>query len=179
MIELIDAQAQEAVIKVIGVGGCGGNAVDHMIVQGVQGVEFICANTDAQALSRSPAHKTIQLGQSGLGAGSRWVSSHGSADILPEAVPEDSLLPTERDLLDHPGKVTAEIAKAFAESEFEKYRVVQDRLFESDFDRMINKATQKYSAASRNDQPTNAKQAEIGNKAFGDANKMAASATDA
>lgn len=43
----------------------------------------------------------------------------------------------QRDLLDHPGKVTAEIAKAFAESEFEKYRIVQDRLFESDFDRMI------------------------------------------
>ena len=43
----------------------------------------------------------------------------------------------ERDLLDHPGKVTAEIAKAFAESEFEKYRIIQDRLFESDFDRMI------------------------------------------
>ena len=43
----------------------------------------------------------------------------------------------ERDLLDHPGKVTAEIAKAFAESEFEKYRVIQDRLFESDFDRVI------------------------------------------
>ncbi len=43
----------------------------------------------------------------------------------------------QRDLLDHPGKVTAEIAKAFAESEFEKYRTVQDRLFESDFDRMI------------------------------------------
>ena len=45
----------------------------------------------------------------------------------------------ERDLLDHPGKVTAEIAKAFAESEFEKYRVIQDRLFESDFDRAIKK----------------------------------------
>ena len=44
----------------------------------------------------------------------------------------------QRDLLEHPGKVTAEIAKAFAESEFEKYRIVQDRLFESDFDRMIN-----------------------------------------
>ena len=43
----------------------------------------------------------------------------------------------ERDLLDHPGKVSAEIAKAFAESEFEKYRIVQDRLFESDFDRML------------------------------------------
>ena len=45
----------------------------------------------------------------------------------------------EREILDHPGKVTQEIAKAFAESEFEKYRVVQDRLFESDFDRHIKK----------------------------------------
>ena len=43
----------------------------------------------------------------------------------------------QRDLLEHPGKVSAEIAKAFAESEFEKYRIVQDRLFESDFDRML------------------------------------------
>ncbi len=72
MIELIDAQAQEAVIKVIGVGGCGGNAVDHMIVQGVQGVEFICANTDAQALKRNQAKSQLQLGgeiTKGLGAG--------------------------------------------------------------------------------------------------------------
>jgi hypothetical protein len=49
----------------------------------------------------------------------------------------------ERDLLDHPGKVTAEIAKAFAESEFEKYRIVQDRLFESDFDRIIKQLPKK------------------------------------
>ncbi len=72
MIELIDAQAQEAVIKVIGVGGCGGNAVDHMITQGVQGVEFICANTDAQALKRNQAKTQLQLGgeiTKGLGAG--------------------------------------------------------------------------------------------------------------
>lgn len=72
MIELIDAQSQEAVIKVIGVGGCGGNAVDHMIVQGVQGVEFICANTDAQALKRNQAKTQLQLGTGitkGLGAG--------------------------------------------------------------------------------------------------------------
>ena len=72
MIELIDAQAQEAVIKVIGVGGCGGNAVDHMIVHGVEGVEFICANTDAQALKRNQAKTQIQLGTGitkGLGAG--------------------------------------------------------------------------------------------------------------
>jgi cell division protein FtsZ len=58
-------------IKVIGVGGGGGNAVDHMVLRNVQGVEFICANTDAQALSRSLVSKTIQLGQTGLGAGSK------------------------------------------------------------------------------------------------------------
>ena len=72
MIELIDAQSQEAVIKVIGVGGCGGNAVDHMIAQGVQGVEFVVANTDAQALKRNSAKIQIQLGSNvtkGLGAG--------------------------------------------------------------------------------------------------------------
>jgi cell division protein FtsZ len=72
MIELIDAQTQEAVIKVIGVGGCGGNAVDHMIAQGVSGVEFICANTDAQALKRNQAKVQLQLGTGvtkGLGAG--------------------------------------------------------------------------------------------------------------
>ena len=49
----------------------------------------------------------------------------------------------ERDLLEHPGKVSAEVAKAFAESEFEKYRVVQDRLFESDFDQMIKQLPEK------------------------------------
>ena len=72
MIELIDAQSQEAVIKVIGVGGCGGNAVDHMIAQGVSGVEFICVNTDAQALKRNKAQVQLQLGTTvtkGLGAG--------------------------------------------------------------------------------------------------------------
>ena len=46
----------------------------------------------------------------------------------------------EREILDHPGKVSQEVAKAFAESKFEKYRIVQDRLFESDFDRHIKKA---------------------------------------
>ncbi len=72
MIELIDAQSQEAVIKVIGVGGCGGNAVDHMIAHGVAGVEFICVNTDAQALKRNQAKVQLQLGTGvtkGLGAG--------------------------------------------------------------------------------------------------------------
>ena len=72
MFEIVDAQAQEAVIKVVGVGGCGGNAVDHMIDKGVQGVEFISANTDAQALKRNQAKLQLQLGAGvtkGLGAG--------------------------------------------------------------------------------------------------------------
>jgi len=72
-IEMIEEEMfnQGTQIKVIGVGGGGGNAVEHMIQTAVGGVEFICANTDAQALSRSAAHKTIQLGATGLGAGSK------------------------------------------------------------------------------------------------------------
>ena len=72
MFEIMDAQPQEAVIKVIGVGGCGGNAVDHMIEQGVQGVEFVAINTDAQALKRNKARSQLQIGSGitkGLGAG--------------------------------------------------------------------------------------------------------------
>jgi len=57
------------IIKVVGVGGAGGNAVQHMINKGVAGVEFIVANTEAQALSLSKAHNVIQIGESGLGAG--------------------------------------------------------------------------------------------------------------
>lgn len=68
-IEIVEKEPNGTVIKVIGVGGAGGNAVDHMIREGVQGVEFICANTDAQALKRSLAQTKIQLGGSGLGAG--------------------------------------------------------------------------------------------------------------
>ena len=72
-IEMIESEEfnQGTQIKVIGVGGGGGNAVEHMISRSVQGVEFVCANTDAQALTRSTAHRTIQLGGSGLGAGSK------------------------------------------------------------------------------------------------------------
>ncbi len=70
-IEMIENFDQGTCIKVIGVGGGGGNAVEHMISQGVQGVEFICANTDAQALNRSAAGTLVQLGSSGLGAGSK------------------------------------------------------------------------------------------------------------
>ena len=72
MIELLETQTPDAVIKVVGVGGCGGNAVDHMINNGVQGVEFITMNTDAQALKRNLAKVTLQLGTGttkGLGAG--------------------------------------------------------------------------------------------------------------
>jgi cell division protein FtsZ len=87
-IEMIEEEGfnQGTQIKVIGVGGGGGNAVEHMIQTAVGGVEFICANTDAQALSRSSAHKTIQLGGSGLGAGSkpdkgREAAEQAEADI--------------------------------------------------------------------------------------------------
>lgn len=69
--EMIDNATQGTVIKVVGVGGAGGNAVQHMINKGVSGVEFIAANTDAQALARSSAHNIIQIGESGLGAGMR------------------------------------------------------------------------------------------------------------
>ncbi|MEO7031680.1 MAG: cell division protein FtsZ [Herbaspirillum sp.] len=68
-IELIDNATLGTVIKVVGVGGAGGNAVQHMINKGVSGVEFICANTDAQALKLSKAHNVIQIGDTGLGAG--------------------------------------------------------------------------------------------------------------
>jgi len=70
-IEMIEEFSMGTQIKVIGVGGGGGNAVEHMITQGVQGVQFVCANTDAQALNRSAAHDLIQLGTTGLGAGAK------------------------------------------------------------------------------------------------------------
>jgi len=72
MFELMDSYSQNAVIKVIGVGGGGGNAVEHMVSANIDGVDFICANTDAQALKGSSARVTLQLGANitkGLGAG--------------------------------------------------------------------------------------------------------------
>jgi len=72
MFELVDATNQAAVIKVIGVGGGGGNAVQHMLGANIEGVEFICANTDSQALKNSGAKTVLQLGSNmtkGLGAG--------------------------------------------------------------------------------------------------------------
>ena len=72
MFELVDNVQQNAVIKVVGVGGGGGNAVRHMLNSDIEGVEFICANTDAQALTDMDARQIIQLGGNitkGLGAG--------------------------------------------------------------------------------------------------------------
>jgi cell division protein FtsZ len=87
-IEMIEEIAfnQGTQIKVIGVGGGGGNAVAHMIDSAVQGVEFVCANTDAQALSRSSAHRTIQLGSSGLGAGSKPERGREAAEMAEEDI---------------------------------------------------------------------------------------------
>jgi len=72
MFELMDAHSQSAVIKVIGVGGGGGNAVGHMVDAGIEGVDFICANTDSQALKGSRVRTSLQIGcniTKGLGAG--------------------------------------------------------------------------------------------------------------
>ena len=72
MFELVDAANQTAIIKVLGVGGGGGNAVEHMLTATIDGVEFICANTDSQALKNSSARTIMQLGGNvtkGLGAG--------------------------------------------------------------------------------------------------------------
>ena len=85
MFELMDAHSQSAVIKVIGVGGGGGNAVAHMVDAGIEGVDFICANTDSQALKGSRVRTSLQIGcniTKGLGAGA-------SPDIGRQAAMED------------------------------------------------------------------------------------------
>jgi len=72
MFELMDGYSQNAVIKVLGVGGGGGNAVKHMVDSGIEGVDFICANTDAQALQITNVRTPLQIGcniTKGLGAG--------------------------------------------------------------------------------------------------------------
>jgi len=83
MFEIIEKEEASGdwgtVIKVIGIGGAGGNAVDHMIREGVMGVEFVAANTDSQALNRSVAHKKIRLGKSGLGAGAKPEAGRSAA----------------------------------------------------------------------------------------------------
>jgi cell division protein FtsZ len=92
MFELEEVSAQEAasgttVIKVIGVGGAGGNAVEHMIREGVGGVEFICCNTDSQALDKSNAHVKLQLGP-GLGAGGKPEKAKALAEADRERIAE-------------------------------------------------------------------------------------------
>lgn len=85
MFELVESQPQNAVIKVIGVGGGGGNAVKHMIVSHIEGVDFICANTDAKALNDIDSRTVLQLGNTvtkGLGAGA-------NPDIGRQAAMED------------------------------------------------------------------------------------------
>jgi cell division protein FtsZ len=91
MFEIMETLNQDAVIKVIGIGGCGGNAVDHMIDQGVQGVEFIVINTDAQALKRSKARTQLQIGASitkGLGAGAKPSVGQAAAEEDRERIKE-------------------------------------------------------------------------------------------
>jgi cell division protein FtsZ len=79
--EMLDQDtAGKTIIKVVGVGGAGGNAVQHMIRRGVDGVEFICMNTDAGALQRSAASQNLQLGSSGLGAGAKPEIGAASAE---------------------------------------------------------------------------------------------------
>lgn len=85
MFELMDNKSQSAIIKVIGVGGGGGNAVEHMVCASIEGVDFICANTDAQALDKASSRTVIQIGThitKGLGAGA-------NPDIGRQAAMED------------------------------------------------------------------------------------------
>ncbi|OGO94428.1 MAG: cell division protein FtsZ [Coxiella sp. RIFCSPHIGHO2_12_FULL_42_15] len=91
MFELGDSVGQNAKIVVMGVGGGGGNALEHMIMENIEGVEFICANTDAQALSRSNAKTTIQLGEEitkGLGAGADPMIGRQAAEENRERIRE-------------------------------------------------------------------------------------------
>jgi cell division protein FtsZ len=87
MFEIVDKDPSPTVIKVIGVGGAGGNAVEHMIRQGVQGVEFICANTDAKALNQLSAGVKLQLGP-GLGAGGKPAKARALAEAERERIAE-------------------------------------------------------------------------------------------
>ena len=86
MFEIVEKEPTGTVIKVIGVGGAGGNAVDHMIREGVKGVHFISANTDAQALNRNLATHKLQLGGSGLGAGSKPEAGRAAAQESREEI---------------------------------------------------------------------------------------------
>src|SRR5690625_5379763 len=85
--EMLDnSNVSGTIIKVVGVGGAGGNAVAHMINSGVSGVEFICANTDSQALAASDAHIQIRLGNTGLGAGAKPEQGRAAAESAREEI---------------------------------------------------------------------------------------------
>ena len=78
--QMLETESLGTVIKVIGVGGAGGNAVQHMIRRKVAGVEFICANTDAQSLAKADGLHALQLGASGLGAGAKPEAGKAAAE---------------------------------------------------------------------------------------------------
>lgn len=84
--EMLETETNGTVIKVVGVGGAGGNAVQHMIDRGVQGVDFVCMNTDAQALARMKAASVIQLGKTGLGAGAKPEMGQAAAEEARERI---------------------------------------------------------------------------------------------
>lgn len=84
--EMLDTSVSGTVIKVVGVGGAGGNAVSHMIRSGVSGVDFICANTDGQALATSEAPVQIRLGRTGLGAGAKPEQGRAAAETAREEI---------------------------------------------------------------------------------------------
>ncbi|MBU0455419.1 MAG: cell division protein FtsZ [Pseudomonadota bacterium] len=91
MFELVDNFPQSAVIKVFGVGGGGGNAVEHMLTESIEGVDFICANTDAQALKNAHARTLLQLGvevTKGLGAGADPLIGRQAAEEDRERIKE-------------------------------------------------------------------------------------------
>lgn len=99
MFEFMDTVAQDAIIKVIGVGGGGGNAVQHMVASSIDSVDFICANTDAQALTRVTGAKSLQIGcniTKGLGAGATPEIGHQAAledrELIQEAVMNADML---------------------------------------------------------------------------------------
>ena len=87
MFEIIEQEEEcGTIIKVFGVGGAGGNAIEHMIREGVNGVEFIAANTDAQALKRNTASSKLSLGKTGLGAGAKPEAGQAAAESHREEI---------------------------------------------------------------------------------------------
>ena len=99
MFEVIDSKKQEALIKVVGVGGCGNNAVDYMIERNIHGVDFISVNTDLQSLKKSQANNIVQIGlhlTKGLGSGARPDSGKQAAiedkEKLKDAIKDADML---------------------------------------------------------------------------------------